>query len=180
MQISSLFLAFALSSATLVAGQALPSQDGFPLDPGPFQPPSASSFATPVSVTATALPATDDAGVGDSNQGLSTGAVVGAAVGASLGATLVLLACTLFVLRYRTRKTTVLAIGGAYTEELGRRCAALEGDMRALREELDRMEAQRLAVGGAAMLHTHEKDLEAFGAGGYIKETKEHPPTYVD
>ncbi|KAJ7658194.1 hypothetical protein DFH06DRAFT_1196344 [Mycena polygramma] len=180
MQISSLLLAFALSSATLVAGQAFPSQGGFPLDPGPFETPSASGFTAPVVVTATLFPATNDTGVSDSNQGISTGAVVGAAVGASLGASLVLLACTLFLLRYRTRKTMVIAVQGAHNEELGIRCAALESDVRALYEQLDRMEAQRLAVGGIAMLHSDEKDLEAFGAGGYIKETKEHPPTYAD
>lgn len=116
--------------------------------------------------------------------GVSKGTVIGAAVGGSVAASLVILAGGLFCLRYRARKTMFIAVESAHNADLGARCDQLEREMRGLREQLDRLEAQRLAgqygYGGGAVLYTHEKDSEVFTRGAEKKEGKKGPPTYAD
>ncbi|KAJ6563921.1 hypothetical protein B0H19DRAFT_1233118 [Mycena capillaripes] len=86
--------------------------------------------------------------------------------------------CALF-LRY-----WVIAVEGANNADLNTRCEALESEVRAMREQLDGMEARRIAgsggYGAGAVLYTHEKDMEAFKAGADLKDAKERPPTYAD
>lgn len=102
-----------------------------------------------------------------------------AAIGGSIAACLVVFGGLLFCfcLRYRPRKPVVaVAVDGA--PDASRRCEDLEGQVRALREQVERLEARQLAdLGGAAVLYTHEKDAEALEKDPAVKEL---PPTYVD
>ncbi|KAJ7911630.1 hypothetical protein B0H13DRAFT_567859 [Mycena leptocephala] len=172
-------LALVLSFASLVAAQTF---DGLP-------PAGSPAFVTPtVSITATAGPPNSTSYPASSyaveSSSISKGTVVAAAVGGSIAASLVVLAGVFFCLRYRApgHKMMVIGVEGANNADIGRRCDQLEGDVRGLREQLDRLEAQRLGgvygYGGGAVLYTHEKDVEAFKAD--TKGAKEGPPTYVD
>ncbi|KAJ7144469.1 hypothetical protein C8R44DRAFT_759994 [Mycena epipterygia] len=109
------------------------------------------------------------------SSGVSKGPIVAAAVGGSIAACLVVFGGLLFCLRYRPRKTVVGVDGAA---DSSRRYEDLEGQVRALREQVERLEARQLAgAGGGAVLYTHEKDAEALEKDPAAKEL---PPTYVD
>ncbi|KAJ6563899.1 hypothetical protein B0H19DRAFT_1139936 [Mycena capillaripes] len=188
MQISSLILAFALSFASLVAGQnissaGIPGSAGVPVVSGtPVASTVWAGTAAPSSwSTATAFPAS---GYAVTNYGVPSSTIVAASVGGSIAAAVIVLLCALFFLRYRRRKTWVIAVEGANNADLNKRCEALEREVRAMREQLDGIDARRLAgVGGygvGAVLYTHEKDVEAFKAGADLKDGKERPPTYAD
>lgn len=147
--------------------------------------PSGLNAATPPYGTAAVTPtfyATSGEAI-PSGGGISKGAVIGAAVGGSLSASLVILAGVLFCLRYRARKTMVIAVESAHTADISSRCDQLEREVRGLREQLDRLEAQRLAgeygYGGRAVLYTHEKDAD-LTLGTEKKDRKESLPTYAD
>jgi hypothetical protein len=132
------------------------------------------SFYSTATATAEAIP---------SPGGISKGAVIGAAVGGSLSASLVILAGVLFCLRHRARKTMVIAVESAHTADVSSRCDQLEREVGALREQLDRLEARRLAgeygYGGEAVLYTHEKDAD-LTLGMEKKDRKGSLPTYAD
>jgi len=187
MQIHPIVLAFALSFASLVAAQspALPSPSS--------EAASTAATGTPFTGFATA-PATEfETATGSTGSAPTAWAVyypgyydngvskrtVAAAIGGSFAASLLVLVGAIFCLRYRARKMMVIAVEGGNNADLGRRCDQLESEVRALREQLNRSEAQRLAgvYGGGAVLYTHEKDDEAMGD---VKEKKECPPTYAD
>ncbi|KAF8142420.1 hypothetical protein K438DRAFT_1995034 [Mycena galopus ATCC 62051] len=177
MQILSTVLALGLLFMSAVGAQSTPT----PSPPFDIAPSAASGTATPISVTAFSEPYIPPSG------GLSHGQVVAAAVGGSLGAAVLVLAGVFFLLRYRSRrghKMMVIGLEGANNAELGRRCDQLESEVRALREQLDRVEARRVGglpgYEGGAMLYTHEKDVAAFKEGGDVKDGKFRPPTYAD
>ncbi|KAJ7850454.1 hypothetical protein B0H13DRAFT_1905644 [Mycena leptocephala] len=176
MQTHPIVLAVALSFASLVAGQF----DA--VGTGEAATPSSSGMAPTFYSTAAGAVATSYASSGEAvpyGGGVSKGMVIGAAVGGSVAASLVILAGGLFCLRYRARKMKFIAVESAHNTDLGTRCDQLE---REVREQLDRLEAQRLAghYGGGAVLYTHEKDSEVFFRGAEKKEGKEGPPTYAD
>lgn len=106
---------------------------------------------------------------------------VAAAIGGSFAASLLVLIGAIFLMRYRARKMMVIAVEGG-NADLGRRCDRLESEVRGLREQLDRLQTQRLSgtYGSRAVLYTHEKDAEAMPEYGKVKGGKEGPPMYAD
>ncbi|KAJ7869867.1 hypothetical protein B0H14DRAFT_2726602 [Mycena olivaceomarginata] len=99
----------------------------------------------------------------------------------SFAASLFVLIGAIFLMRYRARKMMVIAVEGG-NADLGRRCDRLESEVRGLREQLDRLQTQRLSgtYGSRAVLYTHEKDAEAMPEYGKVKGGKEGPPMYAD
>ncbi|KAJ7693095.1 hypothetical protein B0H17DRAFT_1132797 [Mycena rosella] len=113
--------------------------------------------------------------------GISKGPVVAAAVGGSIASCLVVLAGTLFCFHHRSRPgrpPNSSADAAPAEAENKRRCDELESQVRALRDQLARLEAR--VDGGPAILYTNEKDPEAFDKPADGARRKESPPTYAD
>ncbi|KAF7349643.1 hypothetical protein MSAN_01690700 [Mycena sanguinolenta] len=114
--------------------------------------------------------------------------IVAAIVVSTVGGTLIIIATVLFFVRRRMRRRAgnwkILNTAARGDVEISRRVVQLEGEVRAMREQLDRLKAHRLAAlpgyGTETALYTHEKDLAMFKQGVDVKDEKVHPPTYAD
>ncbi|KAJ7184845.1 hypothetical protein C8R46DRAFT_1065307 [Mycena filopes] len=166
MQIHALIIAFALSLLSLVAAQS------------PTAAVSPIMSATPAfsGEGNSGIDGTSASVVSESHHGPSSSTVIGAAVGGSLAVSLLVLAGALFCLRYRVRKTRIVGIEGA--ADANNRCAVLEGEVLALREQVDRLVAHRLEDDGK-VAYIHEKHVKELG-DGTEKEAKGYLPTYAE
>ncbi|KAJ7161166.1 hypothetical protein C8R46DRAFT_1106667 [Mycena filopes] len=108
--------------------------------------------------------------------GVAKAPIVAASVGSSVAVSLVLIAGVFLCFRRRERTRTRVPLAALDT---ARRCDMLEVEVRALREQLARLDArQRLSAGGRpAVQYTNEKDA---GAMLGRRATKDGPPIYVD
>ncbi|KAJ6453709.1 hypothetical protein C8R45DRAFT_630375 [Mycena sanguinolenta] len=108
---------------------------------------------------------------------------VGAIIGGTVAGTLIVIAAVLFIVRHRMRRHHQIKHNVAGDAEFGRQFAQLQSEVRAMREQLDKLEAHRVAAlpgyGAVTPMYTHEKDLTAFKQGVEAKDEKVHPPTYA-
>ncbi|KAJ7167121.1 hypothetical protein C8R46DRAFT_1096088 [Mycena filopes] len=110
--------------------------------------------------------------------GVAKAPIVAASVGSSAAVSLILIAGVFLCFRRRERARTHVPLEGEL--DAARRCDLLEVEVRALREQLARVDArQRLSAGRPppAVQYTNEKD-----AGAILgrRATKDGPPIYVD
>ncbi|KAJ7488433.1 hypothetical protein FB451DRAFT_1227279 [Mycena latifolia] len=177
-----------VSSATVLASAsatapAVESGTTFTTSFGGEPPSVVTAFATaPASSTPSSMAVPVAA---PASAGIERGPIVAAAVGGSIASCLVVLAGTLFCFYHRARPGRSHSVrsaveAGTAEGEARRRCDALEGELRALRAQLARLEARvdASASAGGAVLYTNEKDPAALekSADG----AKESPPTYMD
>ncbi|KAJ6453704.1 hypothetical protein C8R45DRAFT_1112267 [Mycena sanguinolenta] len=110
--------------------------------------------------------------------------LVGAIIGGTLGGTLIVVTAVLFIVRRRMRCHHKIRHNVAGDAELAIHVAQLQSEVRAMREQLDRLEAYRVSAlpgyGAVTPMYTHEKDLTTFKQGVEAKDEKVHPPTYAD
>ncbi|KAJ7486997.1 hypothetical protein FB451DRAFT_1228524 [Mycena latifolia] len=185
MQIHPMLWALALSALSVVAAQNSTGNVGSGAGQSSTENVGTGFVTATITSTGSAVAATAWAtSVPMANSGVEVdhggkGANIAAAVGGSVAACLIILAGVLFFIRRsRARRTLVVTLDSA--AETRRRCTDLESQVHALREQVDRLEAQQLTASyGVGALYTHEKDPAALGkvAGGEMKQ--EAPPTYV-
>ncbi|KAJ6576170.1 hypothetical protein DFH09DRAFT_1150546 [Mycena vulgaris] len=142
---------------------------------------SANAFASP----SAAIPVSNSSSMPFSSASVSKGPIVAAAVGGSIASCLVVLAGTLFCFRHRTRRSPSLeadALAAASESRSSRRCDQLEGQLRALQEQIARLEARvdGGGGGGGVVLYTNEKDAEVLDKNADAERRKEALPVYVD